>query len=86
MADITAAPEAKPEQTAAIKDQLAKQMREDLVRQYVDGLRARYGGVPADEDDVESMYWLHEGEINAAVARRIRAGARQPVVLRASDL
>jgi hypothetical protein len=49
-------------------------------------LRARYGGVPADENDVESMYWLHEGEINAAVARRIRAGARQPVVLRASDL
>jgi peptidyl-prolyl cis-trans isomerase D len=43
VADITAAPEAKPEQTAAIKDQLAKQMREDLVRQYVDGLRARYG-------------------------------------------
>ncbi len=49
-------------------------------------LRARYGGARTDEDDVESMYWLHEGEISAAVARRIRAGARQPVVLRASDL
>ena len=48
-------------------------------------LRARYG-VPAADDDLESMYCLHQLEINAAVARRIRAGARQPVVLRASDL
>lgn len=49
-------------------------------------LRARYGGVPAAADDLQSMYSLHQLEINAAVARRIRAGARQPVVLRASDL
>ena len=48
-------------------------------------LRARYG-VPTAADDLESMYCLHQLEINAAVARRIRAGARQPVVLRASDL
>ena len=51
----------------------------------VSSLRARYG-VPAAADDLESMYCLHQLEINAAVARRIRAGARQPVVLRASDL
>jgi peptidyl-prolyl cis-trans isomerase D len=43
VADITAAPEAKEEQTAALREQLAKQMREDLVRQYIDGLRVRYG-------------------------------------------
>lgn len=49
-------------------------------------LRARYGAVPAADDDLASMYSLHQLEINAAVARRIRAGARQPVVLRASDL
>jgi peptidyl-prolyl cis-trans isomerase D len=43
VADIVAAPEAKAEQTAVIKDELAKQMSQDLVRQYVDGLRTRYG-------------------------------------------
>jgi peptidyl-prolyl cis-trans isomerase D len=41
--DIVAAPEAKSEQTAAIKSELAKQLSQDLVRQYVDGLRTRYG-------------------------------------------
>jgi peptidyl-prolyl cis-trans isomerase D len=41
--DITAAPEPKAEQTAALREQLAKQMREDVVRQYIDGLRVRYG-------------------------------------------
>ncbi len=50
-------------------------------------LRARYGSVPTvGDNDVASIYGLHQLEINAAVARRIRAGARQPVVLRASDL
>ena len=53
---------------------------------YESSLRARYGGLAAACDDRESMYCLHQLEINAAVARRIRAGARQPVVLRASDL
>jgi peptidyl-prolyl cis-trans isomerase D len=43
VADIIAAPEAKAEQTAAIKTDLAKQMREDLIIQYVDGLRTRFG-------------------------------------------
>lgn len=43
VADIVAAPEAKAEQTAAIKTDLAKQMREDLIIQYVDGLRTRFG-------------------------------------------
>ena len=49
-------------------------------------LRARYGAVAPACDDLEAMYALHQLELNAAVARRIRAGARQPVVLRASDL
>ena len=49
-------------------------------------LRARYGALALAGDNLQSMYSLHELEINAAVARRIRAGARQPVVLRASDL
>jgi hypothetical protein len=43
VADVVAAPEAKAEQTAAIRSELAKQMSQDLVRQYVDGLRTRYG-------------------------------------------
>jgi peptidyl-prolyl cis-trans isomerase D len=43
VAEIVAAPEAKAEQMAAIKTDLAKQIREDLIIQYVDGLRARFG-------------------------------------------
>ena len=43
VAEIAAAPEAKAEQTAAIKEQLTKTMREEMLHQYVDGLRARYG-------------------------------------------
>jgi hypothetical protein len=37
-------------------------------------------------DDVAQMYQQHQCEIVAAVVRRIRAGAREPVVLRVSDL
>jgi hypothetical protein len=48
-------------------------------------LRARYGGVEATPD-LKALVSEHRSEIDAAVARRIEAGARQPVVLRASDL
>ena len=43
VADIIAAPAATAEQTAALKAELAKQMRVDLLEQYVGGLRTRYG-------------------------------------------
>jgi peptidyl-prolyl cis-trans isomerase D len=43
VAEISAAPEAKAEQTSAIKDLLTKAMREEMVHQFVDGLRKRYG-------------------------------------------
>jgi hypothetical protein len=49
-------------------------------------LRARYGSLAVACDDVAQMYQLHQCEIVAAVVRRIRAGAREPVVLRVSDL
>jgi hypothetical protein len=49
-------------------------------------LRARYGSLALACDDVAQMYQLQQCEIVAAVVRRIRAGARQPVVLRVSDL
>jgi peptidyl-prolyl cis-trans isomerase D len=41
--DITAAPDPTTEQGAALKADLAKQMRVDLLEQYVGGLRTRYG-------------------------------------------
>jgi peptidyl-prolyl cis-trans isomerase D len=41
--DIVAAPEPTAEQTAALAGDLAKQMRIDLLEQYVAGLRTRYG-------------------------------------------
>ncbi len=43
MADIIAAPVPTLEQTAALKAELAKQIRVDLLEQYVGGLRTRYG-------------------------------------------
>jgi len=43
VADIIPAPEATAEQIAALKADLAKQMRVDLLEQYVGGLRTRYG-------------------------------------------
>ena len=41
--DIIARPPATPEQTDALKADLAKQVRVDLLEQYVGGLRTRYG-------------------------------------------
>jgi peptidyl-prolyl cis-trans isomerase D len=43
VADITAAAPATTEQTVALKDEVAKQVRIDLLEQYVGGLRERYG-------------------------------------------
>jgi peptidyl-prolyl cis-trans isomerase D len=43
VADIIAAPEATAERTADLKADLAKQLRIDLLEQYVAGLRTRYG-------------------------------------------
>jgi hypothetical protein len=48
-------------------------------------LSARYGGLD-ESGDMRAVVAEHRSEIDAAVARRIQAGARQPVVLRASDL
>ena len=43
VADIVSAPFSTLEQTAALKSELAKQIRVDLLEQYVGGLRTRYG-------------------------------------------
>jgi peptidyl-prolyl cis-trans isomerase D len=43
VADIIAAPDATADMTAALKSELAKQLRVDLLEQYVGGLRTRYG-------------------------------------------
>ena len=43
VADIIKAPDATPEQTAALKAEVANQVRIDLLEQYVGGLRTRYG-------------------------------------------
>jgi peptidyl-prolyl cis-trans isomerase D len=43
IADVIAAPAATDDDTAAIKADLTRQMRVDLLDQYVAGLRARYG-------------------------------------------
>lgn len=42
VADVIAAPEPTPEQAAALKAELAKQVRADILDQYVAGLRTRY--------------------------------------------
>ena len=41
--EITAAPNPTPEQTEALKTEFTKQLRIDLLEQYVGGLRTRYG-------------------------------------------
>jgi hypothetical protein len=41
--DIAPAPEATAEQTKALDSELGKQLRVDLLEQYVGGLRTRYG-------------------------------------------
>lgn len=48
-------------------------------------LRARYANAHQDAD-LQTVVSEHRAEIDAAILRRIEAGARQPVILRASDL
>ena len=48
-------------------------------------LNARYGGLHRDAD-LQTVVSEHRSEIHAAVICRIQAGARRPVILRASDL
>lgn len=48
-------------------------------------LRARYDKLHKD-DDLRTVVSEHRAEIDAAILRRIEAGARQPIILRASDL
>jgi peptidyl-prolyl cis-trans isomerase D len=43
VAEVTPAPPPTPEQSKALKDDVAKQVRVDLLEQYVGGLRTRYG-------------------------------------------
>ena len=43
LAAITAAPPPTAEQTEALKTDVGKQLRVDVLEQYVGGLRARYG-------------------------------------------
>ncbi len=49
-------------------------------------LSARYGGIDESSDQMRTVVSEHRSEIAAAIARRVEAGARQPVVLLASDL
>lgn len=49
-------------------------------------LSARYGSEDASSDDMLAVVSEHRSELDAAVARRIEAGGRQPVILWASDL
>jgi peptidyl-prolyl cis-trans isomerase D len=43
VAEVTPAPPPTAEQTKAMKEDVAKQVRVDLLEQYVGGLRTRYG-------------------------------------------
>lgn len=49
-------------------------------------LSARYGGIDESSDDMRTVVSEHRSEIDAAIARRIEAGSRQPVILRVADL
>lgn len=49
-------------------------------------LSARYGGSDATSSEMLSIVTEHRTELDAAVARRVAAGGRQPVILWASDL
>lgn len=55
VADIVATPNPTPEQTSALKAEIAKQTRIDLLEQYVGGLRTRYG------------YTINEGVLKQAL-------------------
>jgi peptidyl-prolyl cis-trans isomerase D len=43
VADVVPAPPPTPEQTSRLKDELARQLQQDILAEYVAGLEARYG-------------------------------------------
>jgi peptidyl-prolyl cis-trans isomerase D len=55
VADVIAAPSPTEEETAAIKADLARQQRIDLIDQYVGGLRTRYGYTVNEKKLVEAL-------------------------------
>jgi peptidyl-prolyl cis-trans isomerase D len=55
VADVMAAPSPTDEQTAALKADLARQLRVDLIDQYVGGLRTRYGYTVDEKKLVEAL-------------------------------
>jgi peptidyl-prolyl cis-trans isomerase D len=55
VADVIAAPSATDEEAAALKAELGRQMRIDLIDQYVAGLRTRYGYTVDEKRLVEAL-------------------------------
>ena len=55
VADVIAAPSPTEEEAAAIKTELTRQMRVDVIDQYVSGLRARYGYTVDEKKLVEAL-------------------------------
>jgi peptidyl-prolyl cis-trans isomerase D len=61
VADIIAAPSPTEEQAAAIKAEISRQMRIDLIDQYVSGLRTSYGYTVDEKKLVEALGGQQEG-------------------------
>jgi peptidyl-prolyl cis-trans isomerase D len=55
VAEVTAAPNPTAEETAALNAELGRQLRIDLVDQYVGGLRTRYGYTVDQKKLVEAL-------------------------------
>ena len=55
VADVIAAPSPTEEEVTAIKAELTRQMRVDVIDQYVSGLRARYGYTVDEKKLVEAL-------------------------------
>jgi peptidyl-prolyl cis-trans isomerase D len=55
VADVTAAPSPTEEETAALKADVGRQLRIDLIDQYVSGLRTRYGYTVDEKKLVEAL-------------------------------
>jgi peptidyl-prolyl cis-trans isomerase D len=55
VADVIAAPSPTEEEATAIKADLTRQMRVDVIDQYVSGLRARYGYTVDEKKLVEAL-------------------------------
>jgi len=55
VADVIAAPSPTEEETAALKSDLSRQMRIDLIDQFVGGLRTRYGYTVDEKRLVEAL-------------------------------